>query len=59
MKFVEPANDHEAQNDPKIKAAADHVVEWPDEGKMTTEELLFNPTLNEHVDKFLEKFPIN
>jgi hypothetical protein len=52
-KFVQPANDHESQNDPKIKAAAHHRVEWEDEGQMTPEELLFNPTLNEHVDKFM------
>lgn len=52
-KFVQPANDHEAANDPKIKAAAHHRIEWEDEGSMTQEELLFNPKLNEHVDKFM------
>lgn len=57
-KFVQPANDHEALNDPKIKAAADHIVEWPDEGKMDELELLFNPTLNQHVDEFVEKFKL-
>lgn len=54
--FVEPANDHEAVNDPKIKKAADFVVEWPDisEGKSINErELLLNPTLNEYVDEFI------
>jgi hypothetical protein len=54
--FVEPANDHEAVNDPKIKKAADFVVEWPDisEGKPINErELLLNPTLNEYVDEFI------
>jgi hypothetical protein len=54
--FVEPANDHEAVNDPKIKKAADFVVEWPDisEGKPINErELLLNPTLNEYVDAFI------
>lgn len=51
--FVQPANDHEALNDPKIKAAAHHTIEWEDEGQMSFEELLFNPALNEHVDKFM------
>lgn len=55
-KFVQPANDHEAENNPKIKAAAHHVIEWSDEGQMTPEELLFNPALNEHVDKFMDKW---
>lgn len=53
-KFVQPANDHEALNDPKIKSAAHHIVEWPDEGTMSPEQLLFNPTLNEYVDKFMD-----
>jgi hypothetical protein len=53
-KFVQPANDHEAENDPKIKAAAHHTIEWADEGQMAFEELLFNPALNEHVDKFMD-----
>ncbi len=52
-KFVLPANDHEAANDPRIKAAAQHRIEWEDEGKMTTGELLLNPKLNEHVEKFM------
>jgi hypothetical protein len=56
--FVKPANDHEAENDPKIKRAADHIVEWPDEGKMDEVELLMNPTLNEYVDGFIEKFKL-
>lgn len=54
--FVEPANEHEAVNDPKIKKAADFVVEWPDisKGKPINErELLLNPTLNEYVDGFI------
>jgi len=57
-KFVQPANDHEALNDPKIKKAADHIVEWPDEGQMDESQLLFNPTLNEYVDQFTEKFKL-
>ena len=53
-KFVLPANDHEEANNPKIKAAAQHRIEWEDEGKMTAEELLLNPKLNEHVEKFMK-----
>lgn len=53
--FVKPANEHEAENDPKIKGAADHIVEWEDAGKMSEFELLLNPTLNEHVDDFMNK----
>ena len=55
--FVQPANDHESENDPKIKKAADFVVEWPhiSEGKNINEqELLLNPTLNEYVDAFID-----
>lgn len=53
--YVKPANDHESVNDPKIRAAADHTVEWEDAGKMSELELLTNPTLNEHVDHFMNK----
>jgi hypothetical protein len=49
-----PANDHEEANNPRIKAAAQHRIEWEDEGKMTTEELLLNTKLNEHVEKFMK-----
>jgi hypothetical protein len=56
--FVQPANDHEEINDPKIKKAADHIVEWPDAGKLNEYELLLNPTLNEYVDQFVEKFKL-
>jgi len=56
--FVKPANEHETKNDPKIRAGADHVVEWADEGNMSELELLYNPTLNEHVNQFIEKFKL-
>ena len=52
--FVSPANDHEAQNDPKIKAAAHHRIEWEHIKCNVPEELLFDPTMNEHVDKFMK-----
>ena len=59
-KFVQPANDHEATNDPKIKSAADHIVKWPhvDVVMENVEELLLNPTLNEKVDEFANKFSL-
>jgi hypothetical protein len=51
--FVAPANEHEEINDPKIKKAAHHVVEWPHITDITPESLLWNPELNSHVDKFM------
>lgn len=59
-KFVQPANEHEAINDPKIKSAADHIVAWPhvDVVMENVEELLLNPTLNEKVDEFTNKFSL-
>lgn len=54
--FVPPANDHEAINDPKIKNGSDYKVEWPhiDLEINTPEELIYNPTLNEYVEKFMQ-----
>ena len=51
--FVSPANDHEAQNDPRIKDASHHAIEWEHVKCKVPEELLFNPALNNHVDKFI------
>lgn len=58
--FVEPANEHEAINDPKIKSAADHIVEWEhvETQSNSPEELLLHPTLNDCVDKFIDKFKL-
>lgn len=53
--FVNPANDHEKENDPKIKYAADYAVEWPHISDLKPEDLLWNPELNEYVDNFIEK----
>ena len=53
--FVQPANEHEQINDPKINKAADYRVEWPHIDDIKPDELLWNPTLNEYVDKFLEE----
>lgn len=64
-KFVMPANEHEEKNDPKIKKAADYIVEWPHVcGKdsvtnLSDLELLMHPTLNEHVDKFMSNYGID
>lgn len=52
MGCVPPANDHEALNDPKMKAAANYVVEWRDVGPLSPEELNTNPALNKYVDDF-------
>jgi hypothetical protein len=51
--FVAPANDHEEVNDPKIKKAAQHTVEWPHISDVKPEHLLWNPELNSYVDKFM------
>lgn len=53
--FVNPANDHERENDPKIKLAADYIVEWPHVSDVKPDDLLWNPELNEYVDKFIEE----
>lgn len=53
--YVKPANEHEVNNDPKIRAAAHSTIEWEDAGKLSETELLLNPTLNEHVDDFMNK----
>lgn len=57
--FVEPANDHERENDPKIKAKADFVVEWESVDGLTPAELELDPSLNAHVDEFMAKFEIH
>jgi hypothetical protein len=54
--FVQPANEHEALNDPKIRIAAHHRVQWRDVGKMSATELLHDPELTEHVDEFMIKY---
>lgn len=52
---VPPANEHEAINDPKIKSAAHHIVEWPHVNQTDPLQLLTNPTLNEYVDTFIQQ----
>jgi hypothetical protein len=51
--FVQPANDHEATNDPKIWKGADYRVEWEHIPLKTPEELFTHTELNKHVDAFL------
>lgn len=53
--FVQPANDHERENDPKVKAKADRVVEWENVEGLTVEELTRAPSLVAHVDEFIFK----
>jgi hypothetical protein len=52
-KFVPPANDHEALNDPKVKQLANYIVEWPHVALTPDENLLDNPTLNCYVEEFM------
>lgn len=53
---VPPANDHERENDPKVKAKADFVVEWENVEGLTMEQLTTAPSLVSHVDEFITKF---
>jgi hypothetical protein len=56
--FVQPANDHEKENDPKVKAKSDHVVKWENVNGLTVEQLTFAPSLVAHVDEFVTKFKL-
>jgi hypothetical protein len=51
--YVQPANDHEALNDPKVKALADYCVEWEHVDVLPTEKLVEDPSLIAHVDAFI------
>lgn len=53
--YVEPANDHEKLNDPRIRASAHCRVEWKDVGKLTTTELINNDEMIAHVDRFMKE----
>jgi len=50
---VPPANDHERENDPKVKAKADYVVEWENVEGLTMDELTRAPSLVAHVRSFI------
>ena len=51
--FVKPANEHEKENDPKIEDAAHHAIKWEHVECKLPEDLLIDPQLNTHVDKFM------
>jgi hypothetical protein len=55
FKFVQPANDHEALNDPKIKALASYRVEWE---HVKSDDLVNDTELNRHVSKFIEEMKL-
>lgn len=51
--FVPPANDHERENDPKIKSASDFIVEWENVENKAVAELAEDESLIAHVDEFI------
>lgn len=55
-RFVPPANDHEKENDPKVKAKADFVVEWENVSGLTMEQLTKAPSLVNHVRSFVSNY---
>ena len=55
--FTEPANSHEALNDPKLQKKADYLLQWEDIGtdkNLTYAELLDNQYLNNTVIECLK-----
>jgi hypothetical protein len=54
--FVQPANDHERENDPKVKVKANHAVEWEHIEGLSDTELLTNPKMVSWVDHFVDLF---
>ena len=54
--FVPPANDHEKENDPKVKAKANHVIEWENVDGLTMEQLATAPSLVVHVESFVDLY---
>lgn len=55
--WVEPANDHERWNDPKVKAAADYTVAWPhikSDGK-TYDDIVNDEHLNSLITPLYER----
>ena len=54
--FVPPANDHEKENDPKVKAKADYIVEWENVEGLSMTELTKAPTLVAHVNEFINLY---
>ena len=56
--FVQPANDHEALNDPKVKAKSDFIVEWENVSDRTMQQLAVEPSLVAHVTDFITEFKL-
>jgi hypothetical protein len=48
--FVEPPNEEERANDPKMKMGADYIVEWEHRTVKSEQELINHPELNETVE---------
>lgn len=46
--FVQPPNEDERRNDPKLRAQADHIIEWDTVAKPTLENL------GEHIENFIK-----
>ena len=57
-KFIPPANDHEALNDPKVKAKSDFIVEWENVSDRTMQQLAVEPSLVAHVTDFITEFKL-
>jgi len=57
-RFVQPANDHEALNDPKVKAKSDFIVEWENVSNRTMQQLAVEPSLVAHVTDFITEFKL-
>jgi len=51
--FIQPANEHEKENDPKIEAAAHYAIKWEHVECKLPEDLLLDTQLNAHVNKFM------
>ena len=55
--WTEPANEHERENDPKVKAAANYRVEWEqvEPNGRSYEQLVCDPYLNSIVNEALDR----
>jgi hypothetical protein len=55
--FILPANEHEKQNDPKLRKNADYLLEWRDVSEdnpnITYDYLLTNTELNQNAEQCL------
>ena len=53
-----PANEHEATNDPKLKISADYMVEWENIPNLSSDELILNDSMNDHVESYMKALNI-